>query len=301
MIEKQELVKAIKSGGIGEGDKLNLKVSLKSIGKINGGANTLIEAFLSVIGENGTIISDAFVATQFKNSKDKRIVDQGTPSYAGGLANAMINYPNSFRSRHPIQKFVAIGKDAKKLMENHTKDSFAYGVLKEMVLKHGKNVKIGPESKVPGVGTTHIVLCENGFEQYKLRKGVFYKDELDKINFHEVNWVGGCGFGFNNLMPEFRKKGAVLADVKIGNTSMKVTDFKRTYEIEKNILAKNPESILCSNPDCIDCRLSWSFSDSTYLKFFFQQIFKGNFKKAFGAIYYKMFSHKVKGQENITF
>ncbi len=301
MIEKETLIQAIKEAGIEKGDLLNLKVSLKSIGKISGGPQTLIDAFLDVVGEEGTLVSDAFVETQFKSENQRKVVNDDTPSYAGAVANTMIKHPDSYRSKHPIQKFIAIGREARKLTENHKKGDFAYGVLKEMVNKKGKNIKIGPEEKVPGVGTTHIVLCEEGFEQDKIKKGVYYENKEGQIQFFEVNWVGGCGFGFNNLMPLFKKKGAVLADVPIGNTRLKVTDLEQTYAIEKKHLKEDPTSILCDDPGCISCRLSWSFSDTSYFKFILQHLFRGKFKKALGAFYYKINSRKVKGQENINF
>lgn len=301
MITKDDLVKSAIAAGVEKGDVLNLKVSLRAIGKIEGGANTLIEAFIDAVGPEGTIVSDSFIATQFKSSKDIKLTDQNTPSYAGALTNSMVKHPKSFRSTHPIQKFVAIGKRAEELMGNHGKDDFAYGVLQQMLSLNGKNVKIGPEEKVPGVGTTHIVLCEMGYKQDKLSKGVYYQNESGETKFHDVNWVGGCGYGFNNLMPLFRKEGALVGEAKMGNTQIKITSMPKTYEIEKRVLKQEPDSILCNNPSCLDCRLSWEFSDSNYPKFIVSHLLKGKVKKAFGAIYYKLFSKKVKGQENIVF
>ena len=301
MITKEELIESVKNAGVVRGDILNLKVSLRAIGKIEGGAETLIDSFIEVVGDEGTIISDSFISTQLKSSKDKRLTDQETPSYAGAFTNAMVKHPKSVRSTHPIQKFVAIGKMAEELMNNHCESDFAYGVLKQMLSLNGKNVKIGPEDKVPGVGTTHIVLCEIGYEQDKLAKGVYYENHKSEVVFHDVNWVGGCGYGFNNLMPLFKEKGALIGQADIGNTEVKVTSMPKTYEIEKRVLKDKPESILCNNPSCIDCRLSWEFSDSTYLKFIIEHLIQGKIKKALGAIYYKIFSRKVKGQENITF
>lgn len=301
MIGKDQLVKLIKEGGIQKGDILNLKISLKSIGKIENGPNTLIDAFLNVIGEEGTIVSDAFVIAQSKTSKvhKKNIVNDESPSYAGAIANAMIKHKDSYRSKHPIQKFVAIGKMAKEFTQNHTKDSPAYGILREMIDLNGKNIKIGPEEKVPGVGTTHVVICEKEFEQRRILNGVYYKNEDNEILFHQVNWVGGCGFGFANLMDVFDKKGAILSNISFGNTTMKVTSMKKTYEIEHEYLSKKPQYILCKDPGCISCRLSWSFSDTSYSQFFFKHLFKGDIRKAFGALYYRFNSKKLKGQENI--
>lgn len=300
MINKETLKSDLLKSGIKKGDILNMKVSLRSIGKLENGADTLIEALLDVVGEEGTIVSDAFIEAKTYRFPftEKEIVDENTTSYAGAFANAMVNYKDAYRSKHPIQKFVAIGKLAEKLMNEHDKDAFAYGVLKEMVSLNGKNVKIGPEEKVPGVGTTHIVICDLKLEQNRVPKGVYYK-ENDKINFHKINWVGGCGFGFTNLMPEFKKQGAILYNGKIGNADLSITSMAKTYEIEMNELKSKPETILCKNKDCLDCRLSWSFSDKSYLGFILDKIKNKKFQKAKAALSHMIFSRKLRGQENI--
>ena len=300
MINKETLKSDLLKSGIQQGDILNMKVSLRSIGKLENGADTLIEALLEVVGEEGTIVSDAFVEAKTYRSPfaEKEIVDENTKSYAGAFANAMVNYKGAFRSKHPIQKFVAIGKLAEKLMNAHDKDAFAYGVLKEMVGLKGKNVKIGPEEKVPGVGTTHIVICDLKLEQNRVSKGVYYK-ENDNVKFHKVNWVGGCGFGFTNLMGEFDKQGAILYKGRIGNADLSITDMSKTYEIELKEVKSNPETILCKNEDCLDCRLSWSFSDKTYFRFIFDKIKNKKFQKAKAALSHFIFSRKLKGQENL--
>ncbi|MEX1192550.1 MAG: AAC(3) family N-acetyltransferase [Brumimicrobium sp.] len=300
MISKEQLKNDLLKSGIQKGDILNMKVSLRSIGKLENGAVTLIEALLDVVGVEGTIVSDAFVDAKTYRSPfaEKEIVDENTKSYAGGFANAMIKYSGAFRSKHPIQKFVAIGNLAKKLTDKHTKDSFAYGVLKEMVLLKGKNVKIGPEEKVPGVGTTHIVICELKLEQKRVPKGVYYK-EGDELKFHKINWVGGCGFGFTNLMSEFEKQRAILYKGKLGDADLSITDMAKTYEIEMNTLKTQPETILCKNEDCLDCRISWSFSDQTYFKFILDKIKSKKFQKAKAALSHFIFSKRLKGQQNI--
>lgn len=300
MISKETLKSDLLKSGIQKGDFLNMKVSLRSIGKLENGADTLIEAVLDVVGEEGTIVSDAFVDAKTYRSPfaEKEIVDENTKSYAGAFANAMIKYEGSFRSKHPIQKFVAIGKLAKKLMNEHDKNAFAYGVLKEMVNLNGKNVKIGPEEKVPGVGTTHIVICELKLEQKRVPKGVYYK-ENDKVKFHKINWVGGCGFGFTNLMSEFEKQGAILYRGKLGSADLSISDMAKTYEIEMKELKSHPETILCKNQDCLDCRLSWSFSDKSYFGFILDKIKNKKFQKAKAALSHFIFSRKLKGQENM--
>ena len=57
-LTKQDLVRDLKHLGIGSGDLLNVKASIRSIGELDGGADTLIDALLEVVGSDGTIVTD---------------------------------------------------------------------------------------------------------------------------------------------------------------------------------------------------------------------------------------------------
>jgi len=190
MLTKKQLIADLTTLGVKRGDLINLKVSMRSIGKIQGGAETLIAAILDVVGEEGTIVSDSFVSAHslpLRGNKRHIISNQNTPSYAGVFANKMVEYPGAFRSPHPIQKFVAIGKHAKSLTEKHTKDAFPYNLLHEMAKQGGINIRIGEFDKVIGVGTTHVAICLSGFQQNKRRSGVNYFDENNNLKTFEIN------------------------------------------------------------------------------------------------------------------
>ena len=171
-VTKDRLVADLKNLGVRPGDLLNVKVSLKSVGYVEGGPNTLIDALLEVVGPEGTLVSDSFVNVYplpLSKKNAKKISDRWTPSYAGAVANAMIKYPNAFRSLHPVQKFVAIGAMAEELTQNHTPDSYAYDVLRVMCETGGRNLKLGTDEKVVGVGTTHVAIGALGFHQKRSR------------------------------------------------------------------------------------------------------------------------------------
>jgi len=137
MFSKKELCKNLIQIGLKNGDIVNVKASLKSVGNMENGAQTLIDALLEVVGPNGTIVTDSFVNTYpmwgVKYWANK--VDSLTPSYAGVLANVMITNKGCYRSAHPVQKFAIIGRMASQWSQNHDADSYAYDVLRNASIK----------------------------------------------------------------------------------------------------------------------------------------------------------------------
>ncbi len=270
ILTKQDLINDLEKIGVKKGDLLHLKVSMRSIGKIEGGADTLVEALLDVVGEEGTIVSDAFIDVfplPLSKENRKKIADDKTPSYAGAFANAMIRHPKSVRSKHPIQKFSAIGKLAKELCYNHTDKSGGYDLLRDMINLNAKNLTIG--GKVIGVGTTHVAIEDVGLERKKPNAGRLYYDENGNIKLAKVDWNGGCARGFPKFIPLYRDYGAIINEGYIGNAYSLLTDMKKTYEVEVNKLKQDPKFFFCDDPACYSCRIAWKHSDKKYLKFLY--------------------------------
>ena len=59
MYNKDDIIEDLKNLGIKKGDIVLMHSSYKSLGVIEGGAKTFFEAFLDVIGEEGTLILPA--------------------------------------------------------------------------------------------------------------------------------------------------------------------------------------------------------------------------------------------------
>lgn len=284
-ISKASLIEDIKKAGIDRGDILNLKISLKSIGWVQGGAKTVIDAFLEVIGDEGTIVTDSFVNVKDYKYLTKNIflTDDYTPSYAGAVANAMLKHPHVKRSKHPVQKFAIIGKLAEDFALKHGPESYAYDVLRRMAQMGAKNVRLGNRDKVVGVGTTHVAIGLLGFQQKRLKYGVHYL-ENQKEKLFLVNWAGGCVAGFNKLLPQYRKIGAFLYEGQVGEAEIIVSDMQKTLEWEISEGKKKPSFFFCDNPACIDCRLTWKFSQGNLVKVMWENIKLGKFDYAFYAL-----------------
>jgi len=261
--------------GVKRGDLLNVKVSMKSIGMVEGGAATVVEAIREAVGPEGTFVSEAFVAAYrlpLSRAHSRIISRNDSPSAYGAFPQAMVNHKDAHRATHPILKFVVIGKRAQELADSYTIDSEPYDLLYRIAMEGAKNIKIGSPDKVFDFGTGHSSIEKLGIKpKYRPSLGVNYLDN-DKIRLYKIPWPYICIRGFNNLIPYYHKFGAVIAEGRIGAAPSMITSMRRTLEIEMEQIRIDPRVILCSDPCCTRCRIGWDFSDGNIVSLLYARI-----------------------------
>lgn len=286
MITRESLIEDLKSLGIKQGDMLLVKASYRSIGKVEGGPKTLIDSILDVIGSEGTLVTVAFAprVISWKRffSKKKYTYTKESSTYTGAFNSVFIKYPNILRSENPLQSYAAIGKYAKELIDNYKVSSPPYELLKVMSEKyHAKNLQIG--GHVFGVGTTHISLMEamkkNGYYQRLPKGGIYYIDSNGKRKWMESCESIFCVKGHKKLYPYYNSEKGILSRGKIGNADSLVSDMYMTLQIERRLFDKEINIILCDDPLCLKCRMSFPFSDGRYLDLIFNILKVKNIKK----------------------
>lgn len=266
---KDDLIKL----GVRYGDTIFLRVSYRSIGKIEGGPKTFIDAIMELVGEEGTVLLTAF-PTRYNNKLKlfhiHNVVDSNKRPHSntGVMSNIAMTYPGAFLSYRVDFPFVAIGKHAKYLTENHSYDKNGYWILEEAIYKYDcKCLRIGGE---PFIGTTHMslshVLKEKGEYQMSPRYGLFVRDS-NGITWRENNNVIFCPTALKNYLPEIMDD-IKINEGKVGEGYAIITNMKKSMELEQSILRNDISKILCDKPDCWICRKSFSFSTTNQIKFF---------------------------------
>ena len=136
-ISQEELITDFRKMGIENGMNVMMHSSLSKIGWVIGGAQTVVNALVDVIGEKGTIVMPS--ATPYclhpKEWGDKRIPEDWilkiaehlpvfnkntTPTTMGIIPETFRNWPQTLRSDHPISSICARGKLAKELTQFHS-------------------------------------------------------------------------------------------------------------------------------------------------------------------------------------
>lgn len=115
MYTKEDLKLQIKNLGIKSNDTLMIHSSMKSIGQVEGGADTVLDAFIEFLAD-GLLI---FPTHTWKRLEDDYTLYQPEtePSCVGLLTNLFLKREGVLRSLHPTHSVAALGKDAEKFIE----------------------------------------------------------------------------------------------------------------------------------------------------------------------------------------
>jgi aminoglycoside N3'-acetyltransferase len=150
-ISRSRLVEDLARMGIAAGDVVYLFSSLKSIGFVDGGPQTLFDALYEVLTPEGTLMVPTFSmpgGTMYDAClTEGYIYDPRTAETGLGDIPAMfLKQPNLHRSIHPTHNVSAVGKQAQYLTEGHHLASSTYGVdspFDRLVKLEGKILGIG--------------------------------------------------------------------------------------------------------------------------------------------------------------
>ncbi|MBE0472266.1 MAG: AAC(3) family N-acetyltransferase [Methyloprofundus sp.] len=254
---KSSLVTAFKELGIKKGDVLLIRAGLGSVGPIEGGATTFVEALIETVGAEGTVFSLAFTSGSVFLKKPK--IDQAfhinKKSYAGALPNAMLKNTASFRSHHPMCSYVAIGKHAEYLTQNHDHESPAYEPVRKVIELGGKCVLVGCVKDSPGFTTTHLAEADLGLLSLnifpKLRT-VYYKTGDGNLALFKRTDPGLCSKSFYKFYAHYVLEG-ILYTGRVGGAYSIVASAADAYMIDKKLLSENKKFNICGSPDCFVC------------------------------------------------
>lgn len=141
-VTKRQLVNDMRTLGLSEGQTIMLHASVKSVGHVEGGPQTILEALFEVLTPRGTVLMlvgwDDNPYTLFNASfqdnvdkwpdKKRREFYDTCPAFDPGcsrsdtremgiLTEYLRTYPGSIRSRHPLG-YAAVGKRAQHILQD---------------------------------------------------------------------------------------------------------------------------------------------------------------------------------------
>lgn len=245
--DMSKIISDLRKLGICEGDCLMVHSSYKSLGGIDGGPVTFINALKSLITDKGTLLFPTF--TYDYVNKNNPVFDvKNTCSHVGIISEVFRKTEGVRRSVHPTHSIAVWGKDRDEFVRNHLEDNVCVGENSPLVKLKDKNGKI----LMVGCGITHNTLI-HGVECFFRPPYAFnvdYKnpdyariytciDEEDNVFRNEFFHI----FMEENGFYQDYKKLENLMDIKCGkilDADCYLMDAKKIWETVLNKMQVDP-------------------------------------------------------------
>jgi len=234
--------------------------SLRSFGRVEGGADTIVDAF---IDEGSTLVVPAFAAPIFaveppegmrpeRNGYDyddahdaagrSRIFttdDNAISASMGAIPAAVLARPERIRGNNPLCSFAAVGPRADLIREQRPLD--VYAPLRILAARNGFALLIG----VGLERMTLIHLAEERAGRTLFRRWANAADGKPM----EVE-VGSCSDGFGRLEPVL---GPLARETIVGRSRWRAFPARAVVDVAADAIRADPGITDCGSPDCRRC------------------------------------------------
>ncbi len=228
-MNKADIKKSLSELGLQLGDVVIVHSSLSSIGRVEGGAETLIDAFLETISGEGTLVAPVF-------------------GNLGIFTHTLKKRPEAVVSDCPLGTVAAIGADAEFICRDHWKADTVHG--------NGS-----PYLKIAGLGG---YVCLLGVDQdrnttlhsietlLKLPYLETKKATLEDGKEKSWKYYPGPHRDFIGLDHIMRQSGKMKTG-KIGKAVVRLMKSQDLIDIFTKAGSNDPAFCLCDNENCADC------------------------------------------------
>jgi aminoglycoside 3-N-acetyltransferase len=115
-----DIVKGLRALGLPPASKVLVHSALSSFGYVEGGADTVIDALLKVVGARGTVMVPTLTGGETLSPSNPPFFDPlNTACWTGRIPETLRRRPDAIRSLHPTHSVAAIGADAESLTSAH--------------------------------------------------------------------------------------------------------------------------------------------------------------------------------------
>ncbi|MFA6947797.1 MAG: AAC(3) family N-acetyltransferase [Eubacteriales bacterium] len=247
MYTKNDLLHDIEKSGLRPDDTVLIHSSMKAIGEVDGGADTVLDAFSEYMSD-GLLI---FPAHTWKTiTFENNLYDYRTePSCVGILSNMFMKRPGVIRSLHPTHSVATLGHDAEDYVsgeENRSTPCSYEGCWGKLYDRDAKILFLGcgvacntylhgveercdiPDRLTPYEKPYRIVLRDGSIitRLHRRHHSEFAKD-------------GDVSVHYSKIMPSFIENGCAH-ECRIGDADCTLADCVGMYEITSEQLGKNP-------------------------------------------------------------
>jgi aminoglycoside 3-N-acetyltransferase len=231
-MDKLKIAAGLKDVGLKKGDVILLHSALSSLGHVKGGADTVIDAFLDVLGPKGTLVVPIF-------------------GDLGIITTKVQERPEAVESVHPAAAVAAIGAKADEICRDHWKAATSHGVdtpYMRIAEMGGYVLLLGvDQDRNTSLHSAEALEC---MPYLKTITAAF--EGPDGETEGSWDYFPGPHRDFIGLDPHLRQKG-IMKVGKVGTAMTRLMKSKDMIDEVRAMLRRDPAAVLCDNPNCADC------------------------------------------------
>lgn len=249
MYTKQDLIQHLKDMGIKPSDTLLVHSSMKAIGEVEGGADTVLDAFMEYMSDGLLILPTHTWASmsEYHNEYDPRM----EPACVGILPNLFRKRKGVLRSLHPTHSLAVYGKDSKTFIEgedNQTSPCSPEGAYNRIKERNGKILLLG----VGHERNTFIHCVEEHLDvpERLTKEPTYFKivmpDNQIKPSFmlrHDNPVTDHISKNYTKLEQAFYDRNAAIKTT-FGDASCILCDAGAIFEVTKDVLSHQINCII---------------------------------------------------------
>ncbi|NOY60981.1 MAG: DUF4910 domain-containing protein [Calditrichaeota bacterium] len=251
VITFERLVNDLKALGLKKGDKVAVHGSLKSLGYVVGGAETVIKALLAVIGSEGTLLVPTF------NEVAPLIDLRSQPSRLGAISETFRTYPGVIRSHNATHSVGVIGADAEYIAAGHEKGT-QLGVdspFHRLAKSGGWILHLGTDFKSSSLihvaeAMAKVPYLDVAYPGYDVQIEYIIEDGTHRIM--EPFETPGDSVTFIKVQQEMERK-KLMHRGKVGMADSILARGTEILNTSLEMMEKDHGILLCDNPDCPVC------------------------------------------------
>src|SRR5581483_373528 len=265
MWTESQLVEDLRDLGLTEGASVLVHSSLRAIGKMEQGAETLVRAFRRVLGPSGTLMVPTFTfdhsdpagwrhpptspAELERLRAEAPVFDPETSPtevrWMGVFPEVVRKQPDAKRSHHPVVSFAAVGANAEFLTQNAP---FHYPLGSESPI--ARLHQLGGKILLLGVGHK----SNSALHLAEVWANVPYIHRSVKLKTGPRAWTvmhgsPECSEGFGKIEPLLRQS-RILKSGYIGNAPSQLMRVRQLISMAIALLQGDGAALLCDYPEC---------------------------------------------------
>lgn len=232
----------LEKSGLKQSDTVMIHSSVKSVGEVDGRADTILDVLMDYFGESGLLAMPTLTWSNVNAAQPVYKVNE-TPSVVGTLPELFRRRPGVIRSLHPTHSLAAFGKDAKAFVAGHENFDTPAGIGSPW------HRLIGADAKIVFLGV--YIGCNtflHGVEEWAGGKDILTDSREPLVSIDENGiahpvpsrrHVGDHSHFYHLLEPHFKALGA-LTRFTFGDAPCRVLDARQIAAYTGNVIKRQP-------------------------------------------------------------